>query len=110
MSKCKVMIGFVMTVETDPIHNPGVYKEVRKELPYYAEITKMSRRLNSSDSINHGIELTNTFTIIADPYARNNFYAIKYLTFLGNKWTVSSIDIDEYPKMTLSLGGLYNNV
>lgn len=36
-----------------------------------------------------------------------NFQNIRYITYLGANWKVTSIDV-QYPRLVLSIGGVYN--
>lgn len=86
---------------------PGVYDKVITERSYKGDVEKISRRLQDTDKINGDITVQNTISIIADSFAMSHFYDIVYVTWLGNKWIVSSVEVDR-PRLTLRLGGLYN--
>ena len=103
MAKYCGMIGFAITDET----KPGIYKENIEEHFYAGEIIRNSRRLQSSDKVNDDVLLSQDVSIIGDPFAYHNFQSIRYLTYLGQKWKVSSVEV-LYPRLSLSLGGLYN--
>lgn len=96
-------VGFIVTEET----SPGVNKEVAVERTYYGDLIKNYRRLQSSDKLNDDVTISNEISIVADPYARENFHAIRYAEFMGTKWKVSSIDV-QYPRLILSMGAIYN--
>lgn len=74
---------------------------------YYGDILQISKRYQGSDKMNDDIEVTNQISILADPYAYRNFQFIKYVEWLGTKWKVSSVSV-EYPRLVLSIGGVYN--
>lgn len=103
MPKFCGMIGFCKTEET----RPGIYEEVITERPYYGDLNRNSRRLQSSDKVNDDINISNEISIIADPYLRENFHTMRYVTFMGAKWKVTNVDV-QYPRLSLTLGGLYN--
>lgn len=103
MPKFCGMIGFCKTEET----RPGIYEEVITERPYYGDLNRNSRRLQSSDKVNDDINISNEISIIADPYLRENFHTMRYVTFMGAKWKVTNVDV-QYPRLNLTLGGLYN--
>lgn len=103
MPKFCGVIGFAMMVET----SPGVYSEEISERVYYGDIIRNIRRLQSTDKVNDDINVTNEISIIADPYARQNMYMMRYVVYMNAKWKVSSVDV-QYPRLILSLGGLYN--
>lgn len=96
-------IGYAVQSETAP----GVWTESITERLYYGDIIRNSRRLQSSGSLNDDIEISNRLSIIADPFAYENFHAMRYVIFMGSKWKISEAEV-EYPRLVLSLGGLYN--
>lgn len=86
--------------------SPGVWEEVVVSRNYYGDIVRNSRRLQSADKLNDDVVVSNELSIVSDPYALQNFHAIRYAEFMGSKWKVTSVEV-EYPRLTLSLGGVY---
>ena len=86
---------------------PSVYVEDIRERTYVGDLIRNARRLQTTDKINDDIDVSNEISIVADPYAMNNFHSIRYVTFMGTKWKVTSVDV-QYPRLILSLGGVYN--
>lgn len=103
MAKYYGKIGYAETVETAP----GVWKEQITERNYFGDLTRITRRLQSSDKVNDDINISNELSIVADPYAMNNFHSMRYAEFMGTRWKVSAVEV-QYPRLILSLGGLYN--
>lgn len=104
MAKWAGVIGFAdETKETAP----SVYKEEFIERKYYGDVVKNNRRLVTADKVNDDISVQNQLSIVADPYAMNHFYSMKYATFCGAKWKVTDVQV-EHPRLTLTLGGLWN--
>jgi len=103
MSKYFGKIGFAITEET----SPGVYKERIREHEYYGDVLKFYRRTEGNDKVNSDINISNEISIVADPFAYNNFKSIRYATFMHVKWKVNSVDV-QYPRLNLSLGGEYH--
>lgn len=103
MAKWFGKIGYAETVETVP----GVWKEQITEREYYGDLIRNSRRLQSANQVNDNIEISNEISIVADPYANENFHSMRYVEFMGTKWKITSVDV-QYPRLTLSLGGVYN--
>lgn len=104
MAKWAGAIGFVNeTKETAP----SVYEETFIERKYYGDVVKNNRRLVAADKVNDDISVQNQLSIVADPYAMNHFYSMKYATFCGAKWKVTDVQV-EHPRLTLTLGGLWN--
>lgn len=96
-------IGFAITSET----SPSVWDEEITDREYYGEILQFTKRYQStSDNVNDNIEITNRISILADPFAFENFIYMRYVEWMGQKWKVSSVDV-EYPRLVLSIGGVY---
>ena len=103
MAKFSGKIGFAVQSEI----RPGVWTESITERHYYGNITRNARRLQSSGGVNDDIEISNRLSIIADPFAYENFHAIRYVIFMGSKWKITEVEV-EYPRLLLSLGGVWN--
>lgn len=103
MAKWFGTIGYADLVET----SPGVWEEQIIKRSYYGEVIRNTRRLQSTEHLNDDINVSNEISIIADPYAINNFHSMRYVEFMGAKWKVSTVDV-QYPRLKLTLGGLYN--
>lgn len=103
MAKYAGKIGFVLFDSSVP----GVVKEVDSPKFYRGDLLENSRRLQSADQVNDNVTVNNRISIIADPYAKENFHAIRYAEFMGAKWKVTNISV-EYPRLVLTLGGVYN--
>lgn len=103
MAKFFGMIGFARYVESAP----GVIDEEIDERPYYGDLIRNTRRLQSADQVNDNINVSNEISIVSDPYANEHFYAMRYVKFMGAKWKVLNVEV-QYPRLILTLGGLYN--
>lgn len=103
MAKFYGKIGYANTVET----KPGVYEEQIVERSYYGDLIRNTRRLQSADQVNDNINISNEISIVADPYVTNNFHTMRYAVFMGTKWKISNVEVS-YPRLILTLGGVYN--
>ena len=103
MGKWFGKIGYVVTEETEP----GVWEETVTEREYFGDITRNFRRLENGTSVNDNITVANEISIVADPYAVQNFHSMRYITFMGTKWKISIVEV-VYPRLRLTLGGVYN--
>lgn len=103
MAKYFGKIGFAETAET----SPGVWSEKVIERTYRGDVTRNVRKWDNSENLNDDISLGNSISIVADDYILNHCYAIRYVTWRGARWKVSTIDI-QYPRLVLSFGGVYN--
>lgn len=103
MAKWFGKIGFAEQDETAP----GVYVNKITEREYYGDVIRNARRLQTTDQVNDDINISNEISIVADPYAMNNFHSIRWVEWMGTKWKATNVDV-QYPRLTLSLGGVWN--
>lgn len=103
MAKFFGKIGYAETVETAP----GVWVPQITEREYYGDVTRDLRRLDSAQQVNDNINISNTISIVADPFAYENFHSMLYVEYMGAKWKVSTVEV-RYPRLLLTVGGLYN--
>ena len=103
MAKFYGAIGFAESVET----RPGVHMEQIVERKYFGDLIRNTRRLQSADQLNDNINIANEISIVADPYANEHFYEMRYIEFQGAKWKVYNVEV-KFPRLILTVGGLYN--
>ena len=103
MAKYCGSIGFAIT--TDDGH--GVWEDTITERKYYGDVLQNTRRWSDGDKIIGDITISNRFSILADSFAKSNIGAMKYITYLGERWKIESVDI-QYPRVIISVGGVYN--
>lgn len=103
MAKFYGAIGYGISEET----KPGVWEDRITERFYYGDLIRNTRRLQGSEHLNDNINISNEISIIADPYANENFHLMRYVIFMGTKWKISSVDV-QYPRLILSIGDVYN--
>lgn len=103
MAKFYGAIGYAETIED----RPGVFIEKITERKYRGEIVRNTRKLQGTDRINDNVNIANDISIIADPFACNNFHAMRYVEFMGTKWKVTNVEV-QYPRLVLSIGGEYH--
>ena len=103
MAKWYGAIGYSDTVEVEP----GIWEEQVIERSYYGELIRNTRRLQTTDKVNDDLTTSNQISIVSDPYAINNFHAMKYAVLWGTKWKITSVEA-QYPRLILEVGGVYN--
>lgn len=96
-------IGFMVTKET----KPDVWEEDIEEREYSGELLRVQKRWHGSEHLNDDLAISNRLSILSDPFAYNNFHSIRYATWMGAKWKVTSVEV-AYPRLLLDLGGVYN--
>jgi hypothetical protein len=99
-------IGFAETVEGtgDRI---GIDEDIIVEKPYYGDVLRNSRKYERGESVLDELTVDNRFSIMADAYARNNFYKMKYVQWNGALWKITSVE-EARPRLILTIGGVYN--
>ena len=97
------MVGFA-EIKTNEL---GVSVETVTPRAYYGDVTRNIRRLQTTENLNDDVQINNEFSIVADPYANENFHAIRYVEYMGTKWKVSAVEV-RYPRLILNAGGVYN--
>jgi len=103
MAKFYGVIGYGETVEI----RPGVMSEVITERNAYGDLTKTSRRFEDGPKVNNDLTVGNSISIVADAYANEHFFAIRYVKWSGAYWHVTEVTV-ERPRLILRLGGVYN--
>lgn len=103
MAKFYDVIGYGHSVEV----SPGVFNVVITEKHYYGDIVRNARKSQEGDVINNDLSLQNSISILADAYASENFFAIRYVKWQNVYWAVPTVEV-ERPRLILRLGGVYN--
>lgn len=104
MAKFYGVIGYAAeTTET----KPGVWKEQITEKTYYGELVRNTSSLQTTDQLNDNINVANEISIVADPFANENFHSMRYVEFMGAKWKITKVEV-RYPRLILTIGGIYN--
>lgn len=103
MAKYHGKIGFVTFEETAP----SVISEVPVEREYFGDSLRMSKRWEASGHLNDNLQINNQISIVADAYARDNLFAIRYVSWMGARWEVTTAEVQS-PRIILTIGGVYN--
>ena len=103
MAKFYGNIGFVIQKET----STDVWEPVETVVPYRGDLNRSQRRWTNGSSVNEDLDVSNEISILADDFICKNIGGIKWAEVMGSKWKVNSV-ILAYPRVTLTLGGVYN--
>lgn len=103
MAKYYGKIGYATSEEV----KPGVWKKRITEREYFGDVNRNTRRLQSSGNLNDNIIVSNEISIVADPFANENFYSMLYVEFMGAKWKISNVEV-QFPRLILTIGEVYN--
>ena len=98
-------IGYAKTVET----SKGVWTDSIVERNYYGDVLRMSSHWQPNENLNDNLSIRNQISIVADPYAYQNFSRIKYVVWMDQAWKVSSVTVNR-PRLILEIGGVYNGL
>lgn len=104
MAKYYGKIGYAISEEV----KPGVWKKRITEREYFGDIIRNTRKLQSSGNLNDNIVVSNEISIVADPFANENFHSMLYIEFMGAKWKISNVEV-QYPRLNLTIGEVYNS-
>jgi len=104
MAKFYGRIGYGISTLT----RPGVWEEVITDKLYSGDVLRNSRKLViASGTLNDNVNMSNEISIIADPFANENFQSIRYIEYISTLWKVLSVEV-QYPRLILEMGGVYN--
>jgi hypothetical protein len=96
-------VGYGTPVETVP----GVWVDDIVEIYYFGDVIRNSRYLRDAEKVNSDVVVENSISIVADAYANEHFFAIRYVEWAGVLWRVTSVDVQS-PRLLLRLGEVYN--
>lgn len=104
MAKFYGKVGYMKSIEKEP----GIWINEIEERSYYGDVTRNSNRFQQSNNTTiDDIFINNVISIVADPYANENFQYMKYVEYVGTKWKITNAEV-QYPRIILTLGGMYN--
>jgi hypothetical protein len=108
MAKFHGMIGFAIGNTSGTGAEEGVVKELPViERAYFGDVLRNTRRYEQGSDINDDLNISNRISIVADAYANEHFFAMKYVWWMGARWKVTDIEVQR-PRLILTVGGVYN--
>jgi hypothetical protein len=103
MARYSGKIGYGVTTEI----SAGVWDDVITERTYFGDVVRNTRGLQEGEKVNSDLTVGNSISIVADQYANEHFFAIRYVEWAGTLWTVENVEVQS-PRLLLRLGGVYN--
>ncbi len=103
MAKFYGAIGFAVTQET----SPGVWTDAIVEHNYKCDVLKVIRRDEERESVNPNITISNKISVVADNFANQNIFAMRYIKWAGGAWNIKTVEV-AHPRLILTIGGVYN--
>lgn len=85
---------------------PGVLEDVITVRKYYGDVLRNTRRSEEGESVNNDISVGNSISIVADAYAYEHFFEMRFVVWSGTRWQVSDVEVQR-PRLILRLGGIY---
>ena len=103
MAKFYGKIGYAVRMEI----RPGVWDDEITEREYFGDLLRNTSRYQTSDKLNDDINISNEISIVADPFASQNFHKMKYIEWMGVLWQITNVEVQR-PRLILTIGGVYN--
>ena len=103
MAKWYGVVGYITNKEIVP----GTWVPEAVERSYYGDVMKTISKWKTASKVNDDIDVSSQVSIVADPFAYQNFQSIRYIEFMGSFWDVTSVE-PQHPRLILSIGGVYN--
>ena len=103
MAKFYGPVGYVVDTET----GLDIHTNKPVERLYRGDLVKNNRRLDKGEGVNDDVTIGNRISIVADAYAYEHIFEMRYVKWMGVCWKISNVDV-ERPRLILSLGGVYN--
>jgi hypothetical protein len=98
-------VGYGNSIESPS--DSGVWIDTISEAQYYGDVIRNTRKMEPGESLNDDITVGNSISIVADDFAIEHFFKIKYVRWAGVLWTVTNVEV-RTPRLILSLGSVYN--
>ena len=96
-------MGYGESIET----SPGVFEDVITEKEHYGDVQRASRQFREGEDVNPTFSLGNSISIVADAYASEHFFAMRYVEWAGVRWIATDVEV-QHPRLIIRLGGVYN--
>ena len=103
MTKWSGVVGYSTASEV----KPGVWDYIVTERSHVGDLIRNTRRSEGNDRVVDDLRLNNSVSIVADAYALDHFFEMRYLTLFGTKWVISTVEVVP-PRLILQVGGVYN--
>lgn len=106
MAKFYGAIGYAEAIEGTG-DDEGIWKDEIVERRYYGDVLRNTKRWSNGESINDNLQINNQISIVADAYAWEHFYAMKYVKWMGTCWKITSVEVQR-PRLLLTIGDVWN--
>jgi len=96
-------IGYMTMVQK----RPGVWQEEITTRKYSGDVLRNVSKTQSGENLNDNLTIDNRISIVADPFAYENFSSMRYVDWMGALWKSNSVEVQR-PRLILTIGGVYN--
>lgn len=103
MSKWSGAIGYALASEI----KPGVWDYIVNERHHVGDLIRNIRRSEGGEKVIDELRLNNSVSVVADAYAVDHFFEMRYITIMGTRWTITTVEVNA-PRLVLQIGGVYN--
>ena len=103
MARFADIVGFGVSTEI----RPGHFEDVITERRYLGDVRRGARQANVVDSVNDELVADTAVEIVADSYASDNIFAIRYVRWGGALWRASNVE-QQGVRLIIRLGGVYH--
>lgn len=104
MAKFHGVIGYTARINI----RPGVWDDSIIEREYVGDFLKIRSSWQSNgEKLLDDVSFNNRISIVADAYANENFFAMRYVKWSGMIRSIESVEVDR-PRLILTIGGVYN--
>lgn len=104
MTKFSGIVGF----KSDQVESePGVWTETYTERHMTGSVIRAATAVTSDSVINSDIKMNNSISVIGDQFSFENFSNIRYIIYMGQKWSVDNVQIQR-PRIILEIGSVMN--
>jgi hypothetical protein len=98
-------VGYGSSVERP--EGSGIWVDEVEEYYYSGDVIRSARRLDEGQNLNNDLSVVNRISIVANQYANQHFFNIKYVGWMGALWTVTNVEV-QAPRLILTMGSVYN--
>ncbi len=100
------VVGFSFSEEGTG-EREGIVEDKVVEKYYYGDILRNTRRYENGNDINDNLRINNQVSIVADDYAYDHYYDIRYCRLMNGLWKVTNVEVQR-PRLLLTIGEVYN--
>lgn len=87
---------------------PGVVDDIIVEKKFRADVVRPpGSGPEEGGKVNDDLKISVTLSVVAGAYHAKHVHNIRYITWQGERWKVSNVDVN-HPRLIMRLGGLYH--